>query len=110
MFVEFRVKHLFRTYVEVHEPIELSFGMMCGVSLGICVLDGVNVPQWEKGIMGSFCLHLFQLHKSLLFAQKCIQLLHEKLRIFPYGQYSIGICISLAFQRYTQVQGRCWVY
>jgi len=32
----------------------------------------------------------------------------EKLRIFPYWQYVVKIYISLAFQRYSQVWGRCW--
>ena len=30
-------------------------------------------------------------------AEKCIQLVREKLRIFPYGQYIVGIYVSLAF-------------
>jgi len=37
-------------------------------------------------------------------AEKCIRLLREKLWIFPYGQYIIGIYVSLAFWRYSQVQ------
>ena len=32
---------------EVREPIELSFGLVSGVGLGICVVDGVHVPQRE---------------------------------------------------------------
>jgi len=36
------------------------------------------------------------------FRQKCIRLVREKLRIFPYGQYIIGIYVSLAFGRYSQ--------
>jgi len=34
---------------------------------------------------------------------------HEKLIIFPYVQYIVGIYISLAFRRCTEVRGRCWV-
>jgi len=30
-------------------------------------------------------------------AEKCIQLVHEKLRIFPYGQYIVGNIVLLAF-------------
>jgi len=45
---------------------------------------------------------------DVLFAEKCIRLVCEKLTIFPYGQYIVGICVSLAFQRCTQVRGRCW--
>jgi len=33
----------------------------------------------------------------------------EKLIIFPYGQYVVGIYVSLAFRRFSQVRGRCWV-
>jgi len=31
------------------------------------------------------------------FYQKCIRLVCEKLIIFPYGQYIIGMYVSLAF-------------
>jgi len=34
----------------------------------------------------------------------CIRLMHEKLRIFPYGQYIVGNVVILAFWRYSQVQ------
>ena len=34
--------------------------------------------------------------------------MRQKLTIFPYGQYIIGIDGSLAFQIYRQVRGRCW--
>jgi len=37
-----------------------------------------------------------------------IQLMREQLRIFPYTQYIVRIYVSLAFQKYAQVQGRCW--
>ena len=39
---------------KVHETIELLFGAASGVSQGISVLDGVNVPQEERGF-GFFC-------------------------------------------------------
>jgi len=32
----------------------------------------------------------------------------EKLTIFPYAEYIIGIGSSLAFQTYSQVRGQCW--
>ena len=35
-------------------------------------------------------------------AEKCIRLVCEKLRIFPYGQYIVGIHVSLAFSRYSR--------
>jgi len=40
--------------------------------------------------------------------QKCIRLVHEKLTVFPYGQCMFGSHVSLAFRRYSQVQGRFW--
>ena len=33
---------------------------------------------------------------DVLFAEKCIRLVREKLRMFRYGQYIIGIYVSLA--------------
>jgi len=38
------------------------------------------------------------------FRQKCIRLVCEKLRIFPYGRYVVGKVVILAFWRYSQVQ------
>jgi len=32
----------------------------------------------------------------------------EKLTVFSYGQDIVGISVSLAFQRYSQVRGRRW--
>jgi len=40
---------------------------------------------------------------GVLFALKYIQLVHEKLTIFLYGLYNVGIYDSLVFQRYSQV-------
>jgi len=42
----------------------------------------------------------------MYFRQKCILLVHEKLRIFPYGRYIVGNVVILAFWRYSQVQDR----
>jgi len=42
--------------VEVHELIKLSLGVMSGISLGIGVLDEVQVPQREKGLWEGFAL------------------------------------------------------
>jgi len=39
--------------VEVREPIELSFGVVCGW-LGIGVLDGIDILQWEGRVLCSF--------------------------------------------------------
>ena len=45
---------------EVCEPIELSFGVVSGVSLGIYVLDGVQVLQGEGTVSEVFHLHWFE--------------------------------------------------
>jgi len=41
--------------VEVHEPIELLFGVVNGVGPGICVLDGVHVLQGNGEVSRVFC-------------------------------------------------------
>jgi len=33
--------------------------------------------------------------------------MHEKLTVFPYGQYIVGIYVSFAFRRHSQVWGQC---
>jgi len=38
---------------EVHEPIELSFGVVSGIGLGICILDGSTCLK-ERGDFGGF--------------------------------------------------------
>jgi len=44
---------------------------------------------------------------DVLFAHKCIRLVREKLTVFLYRLCTVGIYVSLAFQRCTQVRGRC---
>jgi len=34
---------------------------------------------------------------DVLFAEKCIRIMREKLKIFPHAQYIVGIYVSLAF-------------
>ena len=46
------VGHPIVTSLEVHELIELLFGVVSGVDLGIRELDGVHVPQGEGEVMG----------------------------------------------------------
>jgi len=93
---------LLHSCVEVLEPIELSSGVVRGVGLGIGILDGVDVLQGEEAVSIGFSGFQWR-----IFTQKCIRLLHEKLTVFPYAQYMIRIYVSLAFQRYSQVRGRC---
>ena len=44
--------------VEVHELIELSFGVVSGVDGGMDALDGVHVPQGEEGQFWGFVIHI----------------------------------------------------
>jgi len=39
---------------------------------------------------------------------KLRHLVSEKLTVFPYGQYIVGIDSSLAYWGYSQVRGRWW--
>ena len=64
------------------------------------------MPLKEGAILGFF-QHLRPIglngQNDIFFAQKCIQLVREKLTVFPYGQDVTGIYVSLAFRRYHQV-------
>jgi len=46
--------NLLRSCAEVRTLIELSFGVVSGVTPGIHVLDGIHMPQGEGWILGSF--------------------------------------------------------
>ena len=62
---------LLRSCVEVREPIELSFGMMNGVGLGIDVRNGgphslgevvdfgIVCPHWPMGSMAWFLTEMY---------------------------------------------------
>jgi len=66
---------------EVRELIELSFGVVSGISPGIHVIE-------KRAILGIFqhlCPIDFNGQNDVFFARKCIRLLREKLIIFPYG-------------------------
>jgi len=65
------------------------------------------VPQGKGTVLGDFRPIGFN---GIFFTQKCIRLMREKLTIFPYGLYIVGIYNSLAFQRFSQDRGRCWVW
>jgi len=62
------------------------------------------VPQGE-GAVSSMDSDIFGIcapihlngRNDVLFVEKCIRLVCEKLIIFPYGQYIVGISVSLAF-------------
>jgi len=56
----------------------------------LCTLSPVGLNGWN----------------DVLFAEKCIWLVHEKLRIFPNRQYIVENFILLAFWWYSQVQDR----
>ena len=87
---------------EVCEPIELSFGVMSEVGPGIDIRNGG--PRGSRGSGGFWgCL-------APNFQEKCIRLVREKLRIFPYAQYIIGVYISLAFKYVLKFEADVWVY
>ena len=76
---------LLRSYAQVRELIEMLFGVVNGVSLGIHVLDGVQVPQEEGKVLDSLP-HWFQWRICILCTQKCIGLVCEKFIVFAYGK------------------------
>jgi len=47
------MKNLLHSCAKVHEPIDLSFGLVNGIGSGIGVLDGVHVPQ-KLEVSGGF--------------------------------------------------------
>jgi len=54
------------------------------------------VPKEEGEVLGFFIPSGLN---GIFLKQKCIQLMHEKLTLFLYGQYVIGNICSLAFRR-----------
>jgi len=69
------------------------------------------VPQGEgKGLFLEFfgiCAHIcLNGRNDVLFAEKCIRLVCEKLTIFTYEQDIVGNDVLLAFWRYSLVQDR----
>jgi len=86
---------LMRSCAEVRVPIELSSRMVSWVGLGIRVLD--EVPRASRGreVLKIFRFRWFEWR---IFERKYIRLVREKLRIFQYGQYIVGIDGSLAFR------------
>jgi len=72
--------------MKVHKLIELSFGVVSGVGIGIRVLDGVQLPQGEGEVLGFFSVPWFEWH---IFLTEMYLLVCEKLRIFTYEQYGI---------------------
>jgi len=62
----------------------------------------VSVCMWALSPIG------LNGRNDVLFAEKCIRLVCEKLTLFPYGQDIVGNVVLLAFWWYTcsQVQGR----
>jgi len=54
-------------------------------------------------------VHWFEWAEWCIVRQKCIRFVREKLMIFPYGQYIVGIYVSLTFWLCSQVQDRSGV-
>ena len=66
---------------------DILFSLLC-VCLCVCALSPI-------GLNGQ---------NDILFAEKCIWLVCEKLTLFPYGQDIDGNFVSLAFWWYRQIQ------
>ena len=64
------------------------------VRLSVCLSVCVSVRTHLNG------------RNDVLFAEKCILHVCEKLTVFPYGQDIVGNVVLLAFWRYSQVQDR----
>ena len=79
---------------EVREPIELSVGMVNGVGGGMGVLDGVYVPEGNGQFWGF--IDPVGFNRVFFNKKKCIQLVRDKFRVFPYRQYIVGIVGSVA--------------
>ena len=83
--------HLLHSYVEVHEPIELSFGVVSGVVPGIDVQNGVHMLYGERMDFSVICPHwpsgFSDVVSNRNLFDSCVKLI-----IFLYGQYIIGIC------------------
>jgi len=63
--------NLLHSCAKVREPMELSFGMVSGVGLGIHVLDGVQLPQGERAVSGDFRPHWFEW--CIFRAEMCVE-------------------------------------
>ena len=69
----------------------------------IVFITGVYPPSLAGILFSllSFCLSVCLcalspvFNSDVLFAEKCIRLVREKLIIFPYGQYIVGICVDI---------------
>ena len=72
---------------------------------GWCIVGGTHtVEDWTECTP----VHLSG-RNDVLFAEKCIWLMCEKLTVFPYGQDIVGNVILLAFWWYSQVKDRSGV-
>jgi len=89
----------------------MSFGMVSGVGgeMGHGCIRWGSMCHKLKGYFGIVLPIDLNGQNSVFLAHKCIRLVREKLTVFPYAQYIIGIYVSLAFQRFSQVRDRCWV-
>jgi len=89
--------------LEVRAAIELSFGIVNGLGSGIHVLDGGPRASRGRGCFGPFgifgiCVPIcLNGQNDVMSANKCIQLVCEKLTAFPYGQDIIENVVLLAF-------------
>ena len=91
---------LLHSCAEVRIAIELSFGVVSRVGPGIDVLDGVHVLKGKGLFLGFFgiCAPIgLNGQNDVLFTQKCIRLVCEKLTTFPYGQDVVRNIVFFGF-------------
>jgi len=72
--------HLLRSCVKVHEPIELSFGVVSGVGSGIDQMGSTSCLKGKGMFLGFFsiCAHIYLTGQNdVLFAENCIRLVCE---------------------------------
>jgi len=81
----------------------MPFGMVSGVGPGIDVRNRDWGPRGsrERVDFGVVC-PIGLMFQRPNFKEKCIRVVREKLRLFPYAQYIVGIYVLFAFRRCTR--------
>jgi len=93
------------------EKLRCCLAWWVGLTSHPCIRWRFTCPKRKglfRGFFGNCALISLNGQNDAFFAEKCIWLVHEKLTVFPYSQDIVGIYISLAFRRYSQVRGQCW--
>jgi len=69
--------------VQVHEAIELPFGVVNGVVPGFGLLYKGSDLTWIRRGFGFFCLLVYIVYLNALVVKRRIRLVHRKCTIFP---------------------------